>query len=80
MKWILALLVIAVYLLHQDYWNWTDKSLVFGFMPKGLAYHAGYSFLAAVMMWILVKAAWPEQLERSVPEESLNVSAAEDAH
>ena len=80
MKWILVVLIAAVYLLHQDFWNWTDKSLVFGFLPKGLAYHAGYSFLAAAMMWILVKAAWPEQLERSVPEETMDPAAAEDAH
>ena len=78
MKWILVLLVAAVYLLHQDFWNWHDKSLVLGFMPKGLAYHAGYSFLAALMMWLLVKFAWPEELERSVPETS--ESAFEAAH
>ena len=78
MKAILALLVFAVYLLHQDSWNWHDKSLVFGFMPKGLAYHAGYSLLAAFMMWLLVKFAWPEKLERSVPENAHN--AFEAAH
>ena len=68
MKWLLALMVAVVYVVHQDYWNWHDKSLVLGFLPKGLAYHAGFSVLAAIMMWVLVKTAWPDHIERSVPE------------
>ena len=75
---VLTLLVIGVYILHQDFWNWHDKSLVLGFLPKGLAYHAGYSVLAAVMMSILVKFAWPQRLEESVPETA--ESQSEDAH
>ena len=48
---LLTLLVIAVYLLHQDFWNWKKaQPLLFGFLPPGLAYHAGYSILAAVTM------------------------------
>ena len=40
----LTLLVIAVYVLHQDFWNWKKaQPLVFGFLPPGLAYHAGFS-------------------------------------
>jgi hypothetical protein len=70
MKWLLALMVLTVYVLHHDYWNWHDKSLVMGFLPKGLAYHAGFSVLAAIMMWVLVKTAWPEHIERSVPEDA----------
>jgi hypothetical protein len=31
--------------LHQDSWNWKDKTLVFGFLPIGLAYHAGFTIL-----------------------------------
>jgi hypothetical protein len=62
---LLTLMVLAVYLLHQDYWNWTKaEPLVFGFLPIGLAYHAGYSILAALMMAVLVKFAWPKHLER----------------
>jgi len=63
-KWLLALLVVTVYLLHQDYWNWRKvEPLVFGFLPIGLAYHAGYSMLAAFMMWLLVRFAWPKELD-----------------
>ena len=64
-KSFLSLLVLAVFLLHQDYWNWKKtEPLVFGFLPVGLAYHAGYAILAVVMMALLVKFAWPAELER----------------
>jgi len=60
----LALLVAAVYLLHQDFWFWRDaRPLVFGVLPVGLAYHAAYSVAAALLLWLLVKLAWPSHLE-----------------
>jgi len=63
-KLLLTLIVLVVYALHQDFWNWTRaEPLVFGFVPIGLAYHAGYSVLAAVLMWVLVKYAWPKGLD-----------------
>ncbi len=65
---LLLLLVCAVYLLHQDFWNWKKASVIFGFLPIGLAYQAGYSFLAALTMAILVKFAWPSHLENVQPE------------
>ncbi len=66
MKKILLLLLVAlVYMAHQDYWNWREASpLIFGFLPIGLAYHAAYSIAAAVMMGLLVKFAWPKDLEK----------------
>ena len=45
---LLTALVAAIYILHQDFWNWRKADpLVFGFLPIGLAYQAGYSILAA---------------------------------
>ena len=35
MNWLLALMVVVVALLHQDFWLWTDKRLVLGFVPIG---------------------------------------------
>jgi hypothetical protein len=64
-KFLLFLLIAVVYMLHQDNWNWKNADLVFGFLPVGMAYHVGYSILASVMMAILVKFAWPEQLEKT---------------
>jgi hypothetical protein len=78
MKWLLVPLVIVVYALHQDYWNWHDKTLVFGFLPTGLAYHAGYAVLASFMMWMLVKFAWPAHLEKDIPV-SVEIQS-EDGH
>ena len=61
---LLTLLVIGVYVAHQDFWNWTKaEPLVCGFLPVGLAYHAAYSALAAITMAVLVKFAWPKHLE-----------------
>ena len=61
---LLTLLILGVYFLHQDFWNWKKaEPLVFGFLPIGLAYHAAYSVLAALLMAILVKFAWPKHLE-----------------
>ena len=68
-KFLLFLLIAVVYLLHQDLWNWKNADLVFGFLPVGLAYHAGYSILAAITMAILVKFAWPEQLEQTTMQD-----------
>ena len=66
MKYALALLVAVVYVLHQDFWNWNDRSLVLGVLPVGLAYHAFYACLAATMMFVLVKLAWPAKLEAEI--------------
>jgi hypothetical protein len=66
MKWVLTALVLIVYTLHHDYWNWHDKSLVFGFLPKGLAYHGFFCLLASALLAVLVKFAWPSHLEREV--------------
>ena len=61
---LLTLMLAAVYVIHQDWWNWKKADpLVFGFLPIGLAYQAGYSILAAITMAVLVKFAWPKELE-----------------
>ena len=67
-KLLLFLLIAAVYALHQDSWNWKSTDLVFGFLPIGLAYHAGYSIVCSILMAILVKTAWPAHLENVEPE------------
>ena len=66
---LLTALVAVVYVLHQDFWNWKEAyPLIFGFLPIGLAYQAGYSLLAAATMAVLVKMAWPKHLEDVEPE------------
>ena len=62
---LLVLAVIALYVLHQDIWFWrTARPIVFGVIPIGLFYHACFSVAASLLMWTLVKFAWPSELER----------------
>jgi hypothetical protein len=63
---IVVFIVLAI--LHQDVWNWDNADLVFGFMPIGLAYHAGYSIVAASFWAIVMKFAWPTRLEEWADE------------
>jgi hypothetical protein len=61
----LIILVLIVYALHQDIWLWRDaRPFVFGFLPIGLFYHACYSLGASLLMWLLVRYAWPSDLEK----------------
>ncbi len=74
----LLLMIVVVYALHQDFWNW-KKALPFvlGFLPVGLAYQAAYSVLAAITMAVLVKFAWPRELDSLEPGTASSVSAKE---
>jgi hypothetical protein len=61
-----AFIVAAIYALHQDVWLWRDaRPLVFGFLPIGLAYHAGYTLALSVFFSWLVRRHWPVELGRS---------------
>ena len=61
-KHVIFILAVVLGVLHQDFWNWDSSSLVFGFMPIGLAYHAGYSIAAATLWVFAIKFAWPTEL------------------
>ena len=60
---IFLVIFVALAVLHQDFWNWDKATLVFGFMPIGLAYHALYSMVAATFWAVVIKVAWPTHLE-----------------
>ncbi|MGH9836272.1 MAG: DUF3311 domain-containing protein [Blastocatellia bacterium] len=61
---LLVVAIIALYLLHQDFWFWRAATpIVFGFLPIGLFYHVCYTLVISVLMWLLVKHAWPSHLE-----------------
>ena len=49
--------------LHWDFWLWDDRTLWFGFLPAGLAYHALYSLAAGALWLVHIKVAWPDHLE-----------------
>lgn len=73
----LTIVVLVYWALHQDFWNWrTAEPFLFGFLPLGLSYHAIYTVGISGLMWLLVKLAWPEELERDA-EHSGPVSAGD---
>ncbi|MEO0531416.1 MAG: DUF3311 domain-containing protein [Planctomycetota bacterium] len=52
-------LVVLLLLIHQDLWFWEDGTLVFGFLPVGLFYHACLSVAASVTWFLATKHCWP---------------------
>lgn len=62
MKKVVLILAILLGILHQDFWNWSNSDLVFGFMPVGLFYHACYSLAAAALWAFAIKFAWPTHI------------------
>ena len=68
MRALFVVWILIVIALHQDVWLWTNKSLVFGFLPIGLAYHGAYSVLASLTMALLVRFLWPAHLEEADDE------------
>lgn len=58
--WVLMLVITA---LHFDLWNWDSTSVVFGFMPTGLAWQAGISLAAAAGWALMMRVAWPTRVE-----------------
>lgn len=62
-------LVVLLIILHQDNWLWDNDTLVFGFMPITLLWHAGIS-LGAGFTWLLAtKFAWPVQEDGATAQE-----------
>lgn len=72
---LLIFIVIVFYILHQDFWNWREAApLVFGFLPIGLFYHICYTVAVSLMLWLLVKYAWPAHLEDGEGEQEMEDS------
>ena len=64
MKKITILIVFLILMvLHQDFWNWDNSDLVFGIMPVALAYHAAYSMVVATFWALVIRFAWPKDIE-----------------
>lgn len=64
----IAIAAVVLGLLHHDFWFWSSDTLVFGFMPIGLFYHALFSFAAGALWWCAVKFAWPAHIEEWADE------------
>ena len=58
--WVLVVLLAIV---HFDFWFWDDRTLLFGFLPVGLGFHAGFSIACGVVWLMAVKFCWPADVE-----------------
>jgi len=67
-RWIIYSLIIVLAILHQDFWWWDDPTLVFGFLPIGLAYHGLYSIMASVVWGLALYYCWPHDMEARAEE------------
>jgi len=54
--------LVLIFVLHNDLWLWDDARLVGG-LPVGLTYHIGFCLVVALVMWLIVRFAWPEDLQ-----------------
>ena len=52
-------LVLLLTILHQDNWLWDNDTLVAGFLPVTLLFHACLSVAAAGTWFLAIKFAWP---------------------
>ena len=65
-----TVLVLALFVLHQDVWFWNRATpLVFGIFPIGLFYHVAYTAVTAGVLFLLVRHAWPADLDPGSPPE-----------
>ena len=71
MKLLLGCLVLSLLIAHQDYWQWLDASLVFGFLPYSLVYHIGVTLAAAAVWLFATTICWPGELDhvRSIEDQ-----------
>jgi len=56
-----AILLAALFFLHQDAWLWRDPRLVLG-LPIGLAYHLAFCLAATLVLALAVRWSWPLEM------------------
>jgi len=60
-------LLLLLYVLHTDVWYWNDSRIVLG-LPIGITYHVLWTLLVTVVFGLMVRHAWPDELEAAEPE------------
>lgn len=75
MKAVVIALILLLAVLHQDFWWWDDRTVLFGFLPIGLAWHAAISLGAALVGWLAVLTVWPPELEEETGDTSPSPAA-----
>lgn len=58
----------ALVILHQDWWFWNNGSLVFGFLPIGLAYQILITLAASALWGWAAFNAWPDHFDELTAE------------
>lgn len=64
MKYAVWIGVALLLVLHQDYWQWDNTTLDFGFLPRTLTYHAALSIAVAVLWFLATLFCWPQNLNQ----------------
>ena len=59
MRGLVLLLLAGLFLLRYDLWWWDEPKLLLG-LPIGLTYHVAYCLVAAAVMAVVVRHAWPK--------------------
>jgi len=68
MKYLAWTLICLLVLLHQCTIPWQSERLWLGFIPGLLGYHLAITLAAAGAWALVVKYAWPDNLENHPPE------------
>jgi len=71
-KNLIWLLIVLLVILHQDDWFWLDGTLVWGFIPIGLFYHACLSLAAGIVWYLATRYCWPRNLEKHRVDEAVD--------
>ena len=80
--WIIGALVLLLVILHQDNWFWEDGTLVLGFLPIGLFWHACLSIAASLVWWLATHIAWPveeAEVQRQAAERRAEASREDES-
>ena len=56
-----AVLLAALFVLHQDVWLWHDARLVFG-LPIALTYHLSFCLAVTLVLALAVRWSWPREV------------------
>ena len=60
----LWVVIVGLLILHQDVWFWDSQTVVVG-LPIGMAYHVVFSIVVALAFSLVLKYAWPAEVEAS---------------
>ena len=63
-----AVLLAALFVLHQDAWFWRDARPLLG-LPVGLTYHVLYCLAATCVLALAVRWSWPREVSPADSEE-----------